>query len=42
MLALVPLFVIWMLDQIHCVAVGSPFIFTVNIVFAVHVVPMQT
>ena len=41
-MAVVPLFMIWMLDQIHCVAVGSPFIFTVNIVFAVHVVPMQT
>lgn len=33
---------IWMFDQIHWVAVGSPFIFTVNIVFAVQVDPMQT
>ena len=38
----VPLFVIWMFDQIHWVAVGSPFIFTVRFVFAVHVEPMQT
>ena len=38
---MVPLFVIWMVAQIHCVALGSPFSLTVMFVAELHVVPTQ-